>query len=216
MSRLTLGFIVMSVMGLIALGWTTDHYRSKYLQAERLASERQSTIEEMTRHQQISAALDAKYTQELADAKSQIDALHADVAAGRRRLHLNAQCVSTASTQTGTASMDDATFDDCLSMGKVSELYDEEKTQVLKQNIKAAQLPDDIEKFLMSAAERHTVFNFSRIADYYAHAPAEIQILFEQSALVIIDYHQAIEQGLVHMTKSIVDAVFECEEGDDA
>ncbi|EPE4839032.1 ParB/Srx family N-terminal domain-containing protein, partial [Yersinia enterocolitica] len=46
----------------------------------------------------------------------------------------------------------------------VSELYDEEKTQALKQNIKAAQLPDDIEKFLMSAAERHTVFNFSRIA----------------------------------------------------
>ncbi|CNF12705.1 ParB family protein [Yersinia enterocolitica] len=98
----------------------------------------------------------------------------------------------------------------------VSELYDEEKTQALKQNIKAAQLPDDIEKFLMSAAERHTVFNFSRIADYYAHAPAEVQTLFEQSALVIIDYHQAIEQGLVHMTKSIVDAVFECEEGDDA
>ncbi|AOF19880.1 endopeptidase [Yersinia enterocolitica] len=109
MSRFALGFVVMSVMGLIALGWTTDHYRSKYLEAERLTSERQFTIEEMTRHQQISAALDAKYTQELADAKSQIEALRADVAAGRRRLRLNAQCVSTASAQIGTASMDDAT-----------------------------------------------------------------------------------------------------------
>ncbi|SUP70394.1 lysis protein [Yersinia kristensenii] len=108
MSRLTLGFVVMSMMGLIALGWTTDHYRSKYLQAERLASERQSTIEDMTKRQQINAALDAKYTQELADAKSQIEALRADVAAGRRRLWLNAQCVSTASAQTDTASMDDA------------------------------------------------------------------------------------------------------------
>ncbi|EEP88958.1 transcriptional regulator, partial [Yersinia kristensenii ATCC 33638] len=39
----------------------------------------------------------------------------------------------------------------------------------------------------MSAAERHTIFNFSKIADYYAHAPADIQALFEQSALVIID-----------------------------
>ncbi|HDL7647895.1 TPA: lysis protein, partial [Yersinia enterocolitica] len=84
-------------------------YRSKYLQAERFASERQSTIEEMVKRQQISAVLDAKYTQELADAKSQIEALRADVAAGRRRLRLNAQCVSTVSPQTGTASMDDAT-----------------------------------------------------------------------------------------------------------
>ncbi|HHB1475410.1 TPA: lysis protein [Yersinia enterocolitica] len=109
MRRLTLGFVVMSVMGLIALGWATDHYRSKYLQAERFASERQSTIEEMVKRQQISAVLDAKYTQELADAKSQIEALRADVAAGRRRLRLNAQCVSTVSPQTGTASMDDAT-----------------------------------------------------------------------------------------------------------
>ncbi|MFQ6284229.1 lysis protein [Yersinia enterocolitica] len=109
MSRVTLGFVVVLVMGLIALGWATDHYRSKYLQAERLASERQSTIEEMTKRQQISAALDAKYTQELADAKSQIEALRADVAAGRRRLRLNAQCVSIASSQTGTASMDDVT-----------------------------------------------------------------------------------------------------------
>ncbi|MBW5831833.1 lysis system i-spanin subunit Rz, partial [Yersinia kristensenii] len=72
MRRLTLGFIVVLMMGLISLGWTTDHYRSKYLQAERFASERQSTIEEMVKRQQISAALDAKYTQELADAKSQI------------------------------------------------------------------------------------------------------------------------------------------------
>lgn len=99
---------------------------------------------------------------------------------------------------------------------EVSELYDEEKTEALKQSIKAAQLPEDIEKFLISAAERHTIFNFSKIADYYAHAPADIQALFEQSALVIIDYNKAIEQGLVHMTKSIVDAVFDGEEGDDA
>ncbi|QIP56843.1 ParB/Srx family N-terminal domain-containing protein [Hafnia alvei] len=99
---------------------------------------------------------------------------------------------------------------------EVFELYDEEKTEALKQSIKAAQLPEDIEKFLMSAAERHTIFNFSKIADYYAHAPADIQALFEQSALVIIDYNKAIEQGLVHMTKSIVDAVFDGEEGDDA
>ena len=42
------------------------------------------------------AALDAKYTEELADAKAENDALRDDVAAGRRRLHINQsvdQCV---------------------------------------------------------------------------------------------------------------------------
>ena len=36
------------------------------------------------------AALDAKYTKELADAKAENDALRDDAAAGRRRLHIKA------------------------------------------------------------------------------------------------------------------------------
>ena len=40
------------------------------------------------------AALDAKYTKELADAKVENDALRDDVAAGRRRLHIKAVCQS--------------------------------------------------------------------------------------------------------------------------
>ena len=40
------------------------------------------------------AALDAKYTKELADAKAENDALRDDVAAGRRRLHIKAKSVS--------------------------------------------------------------------------------------------------------------------------
>ena len=40
------------------------------------------------------AALDAKYTKELADAKAENDALRDDVAAGRRRLHIEAVCQS--------------------------------------------------------------------------------------------------------------------------
>ena len=38
--------------------------------------------------------IDAKYTKELADAKSWNDALRDDVAAGRRRLHIKAVCQS--------------------------------------------------------------------------------------------------------------------------
>ena len=40
------------------------------------------------------AALDAKYTKELADAKAENDALRDDVAAGRRRLHIALRPVS--------------------------------------------------------------------------------------------------------------------------
>ena len=47
----------------------------------------------MQMRQRDAAALDAKYTKELADAKAENDA-HDDVAAGRRRLHIKAVCQS--------------------------------------------------------------------------------------------------------------------------
>ena len=58
----------------------------------------------------------------------------------------------------------------------ISELYDDTKTQELISRIRSASLDPDIEKFLLCAAERHTVFNFSRIADYYAHAPLKFSV----------------------------------------
>ena len=94
----------------------------------------------------------------------------------------------------------------------ISELYDDTKTQELISRIRSASLEPDIEKFLLCAAERHTVFNFSRIADYYAHAPSEIQCFFEESALVIIDYQQAIENGFVRMTQRMVEIMHGGEE----
>lgn len=98
----------------------------------------------------------------------------------------------------------------------VSELYDEEKTLRLQKKIKNAGLPEKVESFLLSAADRHTVFNFSKIADYYAGSSAEVQALFEESALVIIDYDKAIEHGFVHLTKKMVDLVYSEEVDDDA
>ena len=50
----------------------------------------------MQMRQRDVAALDAKYTKELADAKAENDALRDDVAAGRRQLHIKQsvnQCV---------------------------------------------------------------------------------------------------------------------------
>ncbi|CAI1526148.1 ParB/RepB/Spo0J family partition protein [Serratia quinivorans] len=115
-----------------------------------------------------------------------------------------------------TAKIDTPVYEPSEVMPAISELYDETKTRSLVKNIKAANLPKEIAAFLMSATERHTVFNFNKIADYYANAPAEVQALFEESALVIIDYRQAIENGFVHMTKNMVDIVYGDEEDGDA
>ena len=52
-----------------------------------------AAITDMQMRQRDVAALDAKYTKELADAKAENDALRDDVAAaGRRRLHIKVVC----------------------------------------------------------------------------------------------------------------------------
>ena len=51
-----------------------------------------AAITDMQMRQRDVAALDAKYTKELADAKAENDALRDDVAAGRRRLHISVVC----------------------------------------------------------------------------------------------------------------------------
>ena len=64
------------------------------------------------------------------------------------------------------------------------------------------------------AAERHTIFNFRQIAEYYCHADAKLQDLMERSGLVIIDFHKAIEYGFVHLTERLGQLV-DLEEADD-
>ena len=53
------------------------------------------------------------------------------------------------------------------------------------------------------AASRHIVFNYAKIADYYAHSNEEMQELMEQSALVILDIDDAIANGYVKLSKDI-------------
>jgi len=89
----------------------------------------------------------------------------------------------------------------------LSDMYDSAKAVRLKDEIRKSNLPKDIQGFLEAAAERHTVFNFTKIADYYARAPAEVQKLMEDSALVIIDFNKAIEDGFVRMTEAMREQV---------
>lgn len=86
---------------------------------------------------------------------------------------------------------------------EINTLYDNAKTSEMVRKIEAAALPDDVAGFLKEAAQRHTVFNFRRIAEFYAHANAGVQDLMEQSALVIIDFDKAIENGFVNLTERL-------------
>ena len=51
-------------------------------------------------------------------------------------------------------------------------------------------------------------FDYSKIANFYAHSSRECQELMENSALVIIDFNKAIENGFVRLTEEI-NAMFE-------
>ena len=85
----------------------------------------------------------------------------------------------------------------------IATLIDRTKTDRLKAEIEAAQLPADIAGFLKDAAERHTVFHFGRIAEWYCHATPQVQDLMERSGMVIIDFKKAIEYGFVHLTERL-------------
>jgi hypothetical protein len=85
-------------------------------------------------------------------------------------------------------------------------LVDRTKTESLVEAIDRAEIPEDIRAFLRLAAGRHNVFHYERIAEFYAHAPQDIQALMEQSALVIIDFKQAIENGFVQLTDHLSEA----------
>lgn len=87
----------------------------------------------------------------------------------------------------------------------LSDCYDSTKTEELIEEIKEADLPDEVREFLIYAAYRHTEFNYGMIADYFCNATKEIQELFENSALVIIDFKKAIEKGFVKMTDELLE-----------
>ena len=87
----------------------------------------------------------------------------------------------------------------------IEELYNRVRSQELIEKIERSEIEEDIKKFLVAAALRHTVFNYKLIADYYSHASREVQELMEDSGLVIIDFHKAIELGYVRLSKKVAE-----------
>ncbi len=86
---------------------------------------------------------------------------------------------------------------------EIKELYDDTKTADLIAQIKASNLSEKEKQFLLLAASRHIVFDYAKIANFYAHSETECQELMENSALVIIDFDKAILNGFVRLTNEI-------------
>jgi len=93
-----------------------------------------------------------------------------------------------------------------------SELYDQSRSASLIDDIQDADIDPAAKSFLIAAAARHTVFQYDKVAEYYAHASADVQRLMEDSALVIIDFNKAIELGFVKLSKDIA-AVYKADHG---
>ncbi|HHL0165510.1 TPA: lysis protein [Klebsiella pneumoniae] len=119
MSRLTAIMSAIVICLIVSLGWLASHYHDNATEFKRQrdkATEQLSlandTITDMTTRQRDVAALDAKYTKELADEKAKNDALQRKLDNGGRVL-VKGKCPVSAATQTaGSASMgDDATVE---------------------------------------------------------------------------------------------------------
>lgn len=85
----------------------------------------------------------------------------------------------------------------------ILELLNKEKTHRLMREIDNSNLSIEEKTFLIDAARRHNVFNYEKIADYYANSNKEMQNLMEKSALVIIDFEKAIQLGYVKLCDEI-------------
>lgn len=83
------------------------------------------------------------------------------------------------------------------------ELADCSKSRRLVERIRNSKVTEEEKQFLIAAAQRHNVFQYKLVADYYAHASSEMQELMEESALVIIDFDKAIQNGFVKFSEEI-------------
>ncbi|EED8566111.1 lysis protein [Salmonella enterica subsp. enterica serovar Florida] len=141
------GAIVALLIVVAALAWTTDHYHGNaicYKDQRDTATHNlklaNATITDMQTRQRDVAALDARYTKELADAKAENDALRDDVAAGRRRLHVNATCPAMPTGKsTSTARMDNAASPRLADSAKRDYFTLRERVTTMQKQLEGAQ-----------------------------------------------------------------------------
>lgn len=93
---------------------------------------------------------------------------------------------------------------------KLEDCLNSEKYHDLINSIDESEVTDEEKEFLKMAAARHLSFSYKKIADYYAaKASPEMQKLMEESALVLIDYNDAIKNGYAILRKTVTDLIAE-------
>ncbi|VED49530.1 lysis protein [Raoultella terrigena] len=109
MSRLGAVISAVVICLIVSIAWLASHYHNNATEFKRQrdkATEQLSlanaTITDMQTRQRDVAALDAKYTKELADAQNTISDLRRDVDSGKRRLQLTAKCPANGATVAGS------------------------------------------------------------------------------------------------------------------
>ncbi|HFO6721163.1 TPA: lysis protein [Escherichia coli] len=116
MRRVTAIIYALVICIIVCLLWAVNHYRDNAItyKAQRDKKSRElelanATITDMQQRQRDVAALDARYSRELADARAENETLRADVAAGRKRLRINATCPGSVREAPTTSGVDNAT-----------------------------------------------------------------------------------------------------------
>lgn len=109
MSRLTAIICAVVICLMVSMAWAINHYRGNAItykdqrdKAIKNLNQANATIKDMQIRQRDVAALDAKYTKDLADAKKQLDDLQRCVRTGKCGLHFNARCPANGATSTGS------------------------------------------------------------------------------------------------------------------
>ena len=147
MSRVAAIIYTLVICTIVCLSWAVNHYRDNAIaykeQRDKKVSELKqatATIADMQQRQRDVAALDAKYSRELANAKAENETLRADVAAGRKRLRVNASCSAAVSVATGPTSVDNATSPRLADTAERDYFTLRERLMTMQKQLEGAQL----------------------------------------------------------------------------
>lgn len=109
MSKLTTALLSVIIALLVGMWYTTSQMQSlntKLKEITQVANQQKADLENIQRQRVHAAELDIKVTQELANAKSEIERLRTDLGNGTKRLHIAASCPKLPETTAATGKPD--------------------------------------------------------------------------------------------------------------